>query len=245
MAIDEAKDEALRGERESIQAFHSGGGKVFVACGQDFYKRVGDILNLPVLMYPAPLPRGLRRKFRGREVLLHTEQFVEALSPRALLVPDAQEIIKGVHQNGFKIFTYFDLVAGSPFPEVHRRIRGLGMWKAGLDGTMTWSYSHIAKPDPEKIIGYPAEQMMAHSYVWRGRDSVIDTLSWEGFREGVDDARYLATLLEAQKQACADGRHTDLVEQTRNWLDNLDVDTDLDAMRQEMAGRIEALLAPY
>jgi len=32
-------------------------------------------------------------------------------------------------------------------------------------------------------------------------DEVIDTLQWEGYREGVDDTRYLATLLSAIDQA--------------------------------------------
>lgn len=39
--------------------------------------------------------------------------------------------------------------------------------------------------------------MMAYPTV----DEVIDTLQWEGYREGVDNIRYLATLLSAIDQA--------------------------------------------
>lgn len=59
----------------------------------------------------------------------------------------------------------------------------------------------------------------------------------------MDDARYLATLLEAMSSATARGQHTALVSDTQQWLDSLDFNADLDAMRLEMAWRIE-ILAP-
>ena len=51
--IDEASGAALRGERDSFGAIHEGGGKVFVACGHDFFELVGDLLDLPVLLHPS------------------------------------------------------------------------------------------------------------------------------------------------------------------------------------------------
>jgi len=44
-------------------------------------------------------------------------------------------------------------------------------------------------------------------------------------------------------QARAAGKHTELVAQTRRWLDSITVDANLDAWRREMARRTEMLLA--
>lgn len=63
-------------------------------------------------------------------------------------------------------------------------------------------------------------------------DGVFDTLQWEGYREGVDDTRYLAMLLDAIDRAePAKGRDADTA---RQWLDSLDINGDLDAIRTEM-----------
>jgi hypothetical protein len=84
---------------------------------------------------------------------------------------------------------------------------------------------------------------MLYSAVYRIDGGVIDTLHWEGFREGVDDVRYLTTLL-AVLGDCA-GRFPDepLVPETYDWLRNVDVaDGDLDQIRRDIARRIVALL---
>ena len=58
----------------------------------------------------------------------------------------------------------------------------------------------------------------------------------------MDHARYLATLLYAMDQALLQGEHLDLVDDTAQWLAGLNPNTvDLDAMRLEMAWRIEIL----
>ena len=54
-AIDEAKPEVLRQERLGFQAVHDAGGKVFVACGADYFDAVGDLLDMPVIA-GAPRP---------------------------------------------------------------------------------------------------------------------------------------------------------------------------------------------
>ena len=82
-----------------------------------------------------------------------------------------------------------------------------------------------------------------NSAVMRGPRGPLDTLSWEGYREGYDDARYLATLQNTMAQARAAGKQTELVAQTRRWLDSITVDANLDAWRREMARRTEMLLA--
>ena len=162
---------------------------------------------------------------RGDEILRDPKklaQFLEAGSPKKLLHDNFQKMVKGVHKNGFRIFTYMDPHMGQMLPKLHRRNRGLGLWKAGLDGTMTGVYGP----------GYARQHQSGVP---------LGTLAWEGCREGVDDARYLSTLLQELKNAKVAGRHVDLVNETHTWLDGLTMNTALNAMRREMARRIEAL----
>ena len=84
-------------------------------------------------------------------------------------------------------------------------------------------------------------QSMIFSFVWRAKDGVLDTLAWEAYREGYDDARYLATLLDALREAEEKGKHDVLVFDTRAWFKSLSINADLNAWRQEMVRRIETL----
>ena len=56
---DEARGEELKRQRETWQAIHDMGGKVFVACSTGFFDLVGDLLNLPIIAHqsPADVPR--------------------------------------------------------------------------------------------------------------------------------------------------------------------------------------------
>jgi hypothetical protein len=37
-----------------------------------------------------------------------------------------------------------------------------------------------------------------HVFAYPTSDGIIDTVQWEGFREGVDDTRYVATLIKKE-----------------------------------------------
>ena len=56
---------------------------------------------------------------------------------------------------------------------------------------MTWAYTHIDGPASDADLTQQW-QLMFWSFVWRTKNGVIDTLGWEGFREGVDDADFRA-----------------------------------------------------
>ena len=62
----------------------------------------------------------------------------------------------------------------------------------------------------------------SHASTWRvsyhpSIDGVIDTTAWEGFREGVDDMRYLATL----EALVAEHEGTPEAASARTWLESL------------------------
>jgi len=235
---DESWGENLSGERDSMIAIEEAGGSTYVAVMHTtFYDRVGDVLTRPVLQ--ANISHDLDRardRFATQDGLRHMAEIAGAGTfTRVAENPKYRQAIDGMHRQGRKIFTYMNPMAGFPLPELHRRNTGLGMWRVGFDGTMTWAYTHIASDDA-------VDQPMIYGMVIRTEDGVLDTLHWEGFREGVYDVQYLTTLLAELGKAA--GRFPDdpLIKDTWNWLRQIDVaEGDLSAIRREMARRILAL----
>ena len=248
MGADEYSGDRLRAMRESYASVRAGGSGIWVANQGDYLDIVGDLVDRPILAHPGALIVDQHQQWQvhPRETLLHRQQMV-TWDPEMFLTPNMQRIIKGTHEYGHKIFSYFDPQGGAKVPQLHRRHRGLGLWKTGLDGTMTWAYVHIWTP----TIRYGDQHLKDHgvacggnAFVLRGPKGPVDTLGWEGYREGFDDARYLATLQDAIAKARAAGKHRRLVARTERWLGDVTVNVDLDEWRLEMAHRTEALLKP-
>ena len=72
-------------------------------------------------------------------------------------------------------------------------------------------------------------------------DGVIDTLAWEGYREGVDDVRYVTTLQNAVAKAAASadpaGREKAAASEAflRRLKAGTEIETgDLDAIRRDI-----------
>ena len=94
-----------------------------------------------------------------------------------------------------------------------------------------------------------------HNLTYPTADGVIDTLAWEGFREAVDDVRYLTTLekllsnVSTNSTPAADQarsflstlKTTVLSKQTHSGKYNLSMDIDLDAVRDQVVRHIDAI----
>lgn len=104
--------------------------------------------------------------------------------------PEQTEISK-FHAAGKRVLTYAYPQSGPENPELFRRNFGLNLWALGSDGAMTYAY--------EESFGFTwndfdHKDYRDHNFVYPTSDGVIDTIAWEGFREAVDDVRYLTTL---------------------------------------------------
>jgi hypothetical protein len=95
------------------------------------------------------------------------------------------------HALGKKVFNYDNPQAGVEDADIYRRNYGIQLLCAGYDGAMDYAYQHGFGhiwndfDDP----GY-----RDHVFAYPTSDGVVPTIQWEGFREGVDDVRYLTTL---------------------------------------------------
>ena len=140
---------------------------------------------------------------------------------------------------GMKLLSYGHPQSGCVTPETYRRNYGLLLWQWGFDGAMTHAYQCGYGFIWNDFDGLYRDENMAYPTA----DGVIDTIQWEGYREGVTDLRYLATLQQAIRQA----PNTPAAIRAATFLAELkkaDLDTrDLDEIRSQMIDLILALNA--
>jgi hypothetical protein len=152
--------------------------------------------------------------------------------------PSAAEAAKW-HSVGHQIFSYSNPQAGQEEPETYRRQYGLLLWQADYDGGMTLGYQ---RGFGSVWNDFDNASYRDHMMVYPTSNGVIDTIQWEGFREGVDDLRYVNTFRKAIEKAKADGIDTNAVETWLAGLKNADLKAmDLDTVRSEMIASILSL----
>ncbi len=141
--------------------------------------------------------------------------------------PTREEAAKW-HGKGHMIFCYANPQAGIEEPETYRRNFGLLLAANDYDGGMTYIY-YSGWND------YSIGQYRQHDFVYPTADGVIDTIQWEGYREGIDDLRYLGTLRQAIADAnAAGGEASAQAKQAQAFVDTMDVKGDLHAVRDGM-----------
>lgn len=143
------------------------------------------------------------------------------------------------HSKGKKIMSYANPQSGFEKPETYRRNYGLILDYANYDGGMTFAYYWFGWNDFNIWPPY-----RDHNFVYPTTDGVIDTIQWEGYREAIDDLRYLATLRKAIARAEKSGMEKQ-AQAARVFIKNLDVKKgDLGVIRSEMIGWILELDKP-
>ncbi len=132
---------------------------------------------------------------------------------------------------------YANQHVGAEDPELNRRQNGLAAYLSGYSALC--NYAHHLGPYNDA-----SETYKPMVFVYGTADGVIDTLQWEGFREGVDDIRYATLMMalarEAEKSPDIEVRY--LAGKAKLLLARFDKKTgDLNAVRGEMIGFIERL----
>jgi hypothetical protein len=160
------------------------------------------------------------------------------------------------HSIGHKIFSYNNPQSPPENPYLYRRNYGVVLWGAGYDGAMPYTYQQCGGSCYNDIDD-PDGPYRDHMFTYPTADGVIDTIAWEGFREAVDDVRYLTTLEESIVSARASRvpRLIALAGVAQKYLDKLrqsvlpassseyteKLTIDLDAMRQTIISHIMIL----
>ena len=134
---------------------------------------------------------------------------------------------------------YANQHVGAEDPELNRRQNGLAAYLSGYSALCNYAH-HLG---PYNDVSQTYKPMV---FVYGTADGVIDTLQWEGFREGIDDIRYATLMLSLAREAEASAdiavRH--LAGKAKLFLARFDKKTgDLNAARLEMISFIEHLRA--
>jgi hypothetical protein len=98
------------------------------------------------------------------------------------------------HNQGKRVYCYGNPQAGIEDPLVYRDNYGFRLWLGGYDGCMLYAYQHGFG---DIWNDFDHHEFRDHVFAYPTRTGVIDTIQWEGFREGIDDSRYLATAVAA------------------------------------------------
>ncbi len=130
------------------------------------------------------------------------------------------------HAAGKEVFQYGGPMTEWDCPETFRRNMGLVLWRNGYDGVMHYAYRHGFT----HIWNDFDNERRDHAFVLPTVDGLIDTLAWEGVREGIDDTRYLAALLDA-----IDGsRDPSAAAAARDFIENVTLSAIMDEVRAQI-----------
>jgi hypothetical protein len=103
------------------------------------------------------------------------------------------------HNYGHKILSYGNPQAGVENPDIYRKNYGFALWNAGYDGAMNFAYQYqFGQSIWNDFDDATYPRYRDHVFAYPVTDGVIDTIQWEGFREGVDDTRYVASLIKKE-----------------------------------------------
>jgi hypothetical protein len=142
------------------------------------------------------------------------------------------------HALGGRVMMYATPHTGPENPDLFRRTHGLQMYKAHCDGTFNYIWYEGGQNIWNDFIN---DTFRCFNLVYPTRNGVVDTLAWEGFREGLDDIRYATKLKMAAEKAIASGNVDARYEGKRalQWLELMDEKTaDLNTVRLEMVNYI-------
>ena len=103
-----------------------------------------------------------------------------------------------MHRIKGKIGNYAGPHTGPENPDYMRRMHGLNLYKKDYDMMYNYGYQDGGWND---LVGFYRNMNL----VYATKDGFIDTLAWEGIREGIDDIRYATLLQQLANQAISAG----------------------------------------
>ncbi len=161
--------------------------------------------------------------------------------------PPDRENANEAHSFSLRVISYAAPHTGPENPDASRRNHGLMLYKANYDGTYNYIYYSS---------GYSPGRSRSKENIWDDNEGsaergfcmvyptingVIDTIAWEGFREGIDDIRY-ATKLKMTAEKAMKSKNLEaatMAKKALRWLETLDAKSDnLDTARLEMINYI-------
>jgi len=172
---DERSGGELVGARPLFETVHKAGAKNFVAGWlAGFVKFVPDILDLFIV-------NGMNGFY------------AEEPEPRWSVSGPTSKQISEAKKIGRKMWLYNNPQTGLELPAIYRKNFGVRLWLSGMNGACNYAYQEGDPWDDFNSNPLYRSHTMAYPTI---SGKPIPTLQWEGWREGVDDVRYLTLLIQ-------------------------------------------------
>lgn len=142
---------------------------------------------------------GIKMGCAGHDALLYKGGYTYEIHPMGG-APDEIERIRPWREIGGKyVGFYAGQHTGSENPQFVRRQHGMLGYLSNLN--LVWNYEFALGPWNDRANSLYKPMVLA--YLNRG--GLVDTLQWEGFREGIDDIRYATKLKQMVRDAVESG----------------------------------------
>lgn len=99
--------------------------------------------------------------------------------------------LSSVRASGMPVWAYHFPQAGEERPKTYRDVYGIRLWLDNFDGACNFAYQTGARPWDD----WDSPNWRPHALVYPTVSGLVPTLQWEGWREGIDDLRYVGALL--------------------------------------------------
>lgn len=109
------------------------------------------------------------------------------------------DALKEVRAAGIIPWAYDNPQAGEEKPGTYRNVYGINLWLAGFDGTCAYAYQTGSHGDPSGWDDWGGDRWRPHILAYPTLTTPIPTLQIVGWREAIDDVRYLTLLLQSNQ----------------------------------------------
>ena len=187
---------------------------------------------------------GLKFFIAGETVFSKAGYFYDWHNSARDATDDTLPALWGKMQGASHVAWYANQHVGAENPAFSRRQNGLGAYLTGY--TALCNYAHHLGPYNDDSTTYKPMVLAYGIY-----DGVLDTLAWEGFREGIDDIRYATLMTDLARKAAKskDLKVRYLGSKAMHYLALTNAKAcDMDSVRGEMIrfiNELRPLVAPY
>lgn len=196
---------------------------------------VRSVMNLRTL-WRMQKELGVMNQLAGHDQIYNRAGYLMDLHQSAGY-PDAEKRIRGHKFMGHSYMSFYaGQHTGVENPQHVRRQHGLEGYLSGLNAVHNYIFAYGPWNDQARgiyksfVLAYPVH------------NGLVDTMAWEGFREGIDDMRYATLLQTLAREAVKSTENSDLFVQGRkslHWLSLVNGTTaELNAVRLEMIRQI-------
>jgi hypothetical protein len=145
----------------------------------------------------------------------NVDEHIDLCATGAGHIQSDPEMLARVHAWGGTLYFYNDPYGWTEEAYTWRLHYGLRAWLLGVDGVSNYAWRDARENAYNEGVEGGRRQM---AFTYPTADGVIDTVQWEGFREGIDDVRYVCALEEAIARAKLDPAKREEAVRAEAWL---------------------------